>query len=97
MMQARLKVKQVQIQILLLLLTPQCRVLDMTIGMQEEFMVQVEFIVAGNVVEGMVEDQEQQNMTIIHNIILPVYASRLGYYKQSSGSDTSDCRNIHQE
>jgi len=57
--QAGRSVKQVQIQIPLLLLTL-CRILDMTIGVQEEFVVQVEFVVVGDVVEGVVEDREQR-------------------------------------
>ena len=56
---SKVKVKQVQIQIVLLLLTLQRRILDMTIGVQE-FVVQVEFVVVGDVVEGVVEDREQR-------------------------------------
>ena len=48
-----------QIQIVLLLMTLQSRILDMTIWVQE-FVVQVEFVVVGDVVESVVEDREQR-------------------------------------
>ena len=54
--------KQVQIQIPPLLVKLQRRILDMTIGVQEEFVVQVDFVVVRDVVEGVVHDWEQWQM-----------------------------------